>query len=57
MGGGIHGCQTAAFLVKRGRKVTIVETRETIGDGLLEINIKPLLLGWLAQNGQITSSC
>jgi 2,4-dienoyl-CoA reductase (NADPH2) len=51
MGGGIHGCQTAAFLVKRGRKVTIVETEETIGTGLLEYVIKPSLLHWLGEKG------
>jgi 2,4-dienoyl-CoA reductase (NADPH2) len=51
MGGGIHGCQTAAFLVKRGRKVTIVETGKEIGDGLLEVLVKPHLLMWLADKG------
>lgn len=53
MGGGIHGCQTAAFLIKRGRQVTIVESGEKIGDGLLEIVIKPLLLNWLTEKGTI----
>jgi 2,4-dienoyl-CoA reductase (NADPH2) len=51
MGGGIHGCQTASFLVKRGRKVTIVDTNETIGNGLLEYLIRPWLLHWLAGKG------
>jgi 2,4-dienoyl-CoA reductase (NADPH2) len=51
MGGGIHGCQTAGFLVKRGRKVTIVETGKEIGDGLLEVLVKPHLLMWLADKG------
>ena len=41
MGGNIQGCQTAEFLVKRGRKVTIVDTAKEIGDGLLEIFVKP----------------
>jgi 2,4-dienoyl-CoA reductase (NADPH2) len=53
MGGGLQGCQVGAFLVKRGRKVTIVETGETIGDGLLEILVKPLLLDWLARKGTV----
>jgi 2,4-dienoyl-CoA reductase (NADPH2) len=34
IGGAIQGCQLAAFLVKRGRKVTIVDTGETLGEGL-----------------------
>ena len=34
MGGGIQGCQLAHFLVMRGRQVTIVDTAETLGDGL-----------------------
>jgi 2,4-dienoyl-CoA reductase (NADPH2) len=51
MGGSIHGCQTAEFLVKRGRKVTIVDTAEEIGEGLLETYIKPHLLNWLNEKG------
>ena len=51
MGGNIQGCQTAEFLVKRGRKVTLVETAEEIGDGLLEIYVKPHLLNWLDEKG------
>jgi pyruvate/2-oxoglutarate dehydrogenase complex dihydrolipoamide dehydrogenase (E3) component len=47
MGGGIHGCQTAEFLIKRGRKVTIVESGPKIGDGLLAHWLKPQLLDWL----------
>jgi 2,4-dienoyl-CoA reductase (NADPH2) len=51
IGGGIHGCQTAHFLVKRGKTVTIVETADEIGEGLLEIFIKPYLLDWLDGKG------
>jgi 2,4-dienoyl-CoA reductase (NADPH2) len=51
MGGGIHGCEAAELLVRRGRKVTIVETGEKIGDGLLEIMVKPLLLDWFSRKG------
>jgi 2,4-dienoyl-CoA reductase (NADPH2) len=51
MGGNIQGCQTAEFLVKRGRKVTIVDTAEQIGEGLLEAFIKPHLLNWLDKKG------
>ncbi|MDD5703087.1 MAG: FAD-dependent oxidoreductase [Dehalococcoidales bacterium] len=53
LGGGIHGCQTATFLIKRGRKVTILETGDTFGKGLLETNIKKLLLTWLASKGAV----
>jgi 2,4-dienoyl-CoA reductase (NADPH2) len=51
MGGGIHGCQTAEFLVKRGRKVTIVDTAHEIGEGLLETFVRPHLLNWLDEKG------
>lgn len=47
MGGGMQGCQTAEFLTKRGRKVTVVEAEPEIGDGLLPVLMKPQLLDWL----------
>jgi len=47
VGGNIQGCQTAEFLTKRGKKVTLIETGPEIGDGLLEILIRPQLLEWL----------
>ena len=50
MGGAIQGCQLADFLVKRGRKVTIVETAETLGEGLPYDN--PFrLFRWLNEKG------
>ncbi len=53
MGGRLHGCQTAEFLVHRGRSVTIVDTGppEQIGAGLVEVFLKPYLLYWLADHG------
>lgn len=53
IGARLHGCQTAEFLVKRGRKVTIVDsgTKEQIGEGMLEVFLKPYLLYWLADKG------
>lgn len=51
LGGGIQGCQVAEFLVKRGRKVTLVEEGKEIGEGLLEVYIKPRLLQWLIEKG------
>ena len=53
MGGGMHGCQVAEFLVKRGRKVIIVDTAKEIGYGLLETLVKPHLLNWLAEKGVV----
>lgn len=53
MGGAIQGCQTARFLVNRGRSVTIVDTTEELGDGLLEIYIKPHLFDWLDKKGVV----
>lgn len=53
IGGRLHGCQTAEFLVKLGRNVTIVDTctDERIGEGLLETFMKPWLLLWLDEQG------
>lgn len=53
IGGRLHGCQTAEFLVKRGRNVTVVDTcpQEQIGEGLLETFMKPWLLLWLEDKG------
>jgi 2-enoate reductase len=50
VGGGIQGCETAEFLVKRGRKVTIVEATDKVG---MEIPMlqRILLLPWLAKKG------
>lgn len=50
IGGHIHGCEAAEFLVKRGRKVTITETSNQIGDGLLELH-RPIFLSWLTKKG------
>ncbi len=47
MGGNVQGCQTAEFLVKRGRKVTIVESGPKVGEGLLPYLVGPQLLDWL----------
>ena len=53
MGGRLHGCQTAEYLMGLGKQVTIVDTgsREDIGDGLLEVFLKPYLLFWLEDQG------
>jgi len=53
MGGRLHGCQTAEFLLHLHRNVTVVDegTKDDIGDGLLEVFIKPYLLYWLEDHG------
>jgi 2,4-dienoyl-CoA reductase (NADPH2) len=53
LGARLHGCQTAEFLVKRGRTVTLIDTckNEEIGEGLLETFMKPWLLLWLEEKG------
>jgi 2,4-dienoyl-CoA reductase (NADPH2) len=50
IGGGIQGCETAEFLIKRGRKVIIAETGGQVG---MEIPMlqRILLLPWLAKKG------
>jgi 2,4-dienoyl-CoA reductase (NADPH2) len=49
-GGAIHGCETAEFLIKRGRQVTIVHTDKELGDG---IPVEDLMrfLPWLDKKG------
>jgi 2,4-dienoyl-CoA reductase (NADPH2) len=50
IGGALQGCQLAEFLIKRGRKVTIVDTAEKLGVGLLADD--PInLFKWLDQKG------
>ncbi|WP_258360153.1 FAD-dependent oxidoreductase [Moorella sulfitireducens] len=53
IGAGLQGCQTAEFLIKRGRKATIVDScpEDKIGDGLVEVFMKPFLLEWLDEKG------
>ena len=50
IGGDIQGVELAEFLVKRGRKVTIVDTAEALGIGLTEWH-KVHLSEWLAKKG------
>jgi len=39
VGGTIHGCELAEFLIKRGRTVTIVHDGETLGEGMTSDDI------------------
>jgi NADPH-dependent 2,4-dienoyl-CoA reductase/sulfur reductase-like enzyme len=52
IGGGIEGCQLAEFLVKRGRKVTIVETAPALGKGLLSDD-PDRLFKWFNKKGTV----
>lgn len=53
MGGRLHGCQTAEYLLHLGKKITVVDTgtEKEIGEGLLEVFMKPYLLYWLKDHG------
>jgi len=50
VGGLIYGLEAAEFLIKRGRKVTIVEETDKLGTGILESHL-PKLLAWLKKKG------
>ncbi len=56
VGGGIHGCQLAEFLVTRKRKVTIVEETDAIGEGLIPSDSKKYLISWLKESGVVIFS-
>jgi 2,4-dienoyl-CoA reductase (NADPH2) len=45
IGAGLHGTETAEFLIKRGRKVTIVEPTDRIGEGVLDFRLG-LFMDW-----------
>jgi 2,4-dienoyl-CoA reductase (NADPH2) len=50
IGGSIQGCETAEFLTKLGRKVTVLETSDELGAGIPSF-YRPRLLWWLAKKG------
>jgi 2,4-dienoyl-CoA reductase (NADPH2) len=52
VGGSIMGCETAEFLIKRGRRVIIVHDGKTIGDGI-PIEDQMRLFPWLDKKGII----
>jgi 2,4-dienoyl-CoA reductase (NADPH2) len=52
IGGAIQGCELAEFLVRRGRKVTIVDTAETLGE-LMPVRNRIRLFKWLDKKGVI----
>jgi len=50
MGGALEGCETAEFLVKRGRKVTIVETSDQLG-ARIPMGYNERIIPWFAVKG------
>ena len=50
IGGAIQGCQLSEFLIKRGRKVTIVEQGEELGEWLVPER-KTRLFYWFDKKG------
>lgn len=52
LGGQLHGCQLAAFLVKRGRQVTVIEQSDRLGDGI-SIVMRDRLIDWLKSKGTV----
>lgn len=50
IGGGIHGCELGEFLVKRGRKVTIVEQANRMGEGMVEVFRAHLMIWFKKKN-------
>ena len=50
IGGGLHGCEIAEFLVKRGRKVAILETSERLGEGMIDFRLG-LMMHWFDKKG------
>ena len=50
VGGAIHGCETAEFLIKRSRQVTIVHTDKTLGEGI-PVEDQMRFFPWLDKKG------
>jgi len=50
IGGAIQGAELAEFLTKRGRKVTIVEKKPVIGEGMVDA-LQAYLLIWFKKKG------
>jgi 2,4-dienoyl-CoA reductase (NADPH2) len=53
IGSGVHGCEIAEFLIRRGREVTIVDTADEFGEGMIDFRLG-LFLGWLGKKGVTT---
>lgn len=55
IGGAIQGCELAEFLSKRGRKVTIVDTGEIRGEGMIH-HLQQQLFYWFEKKGVVLMS-
>ena len=53
IGGAIHGCELAEFLVKRGRNVTIVHSGDRLGDGMT-VDDQLRLFPWFKEKGVVS---
>ncbi len=52
IGGAIHGCETAEFLLKRHRQVTLVHSEDELGDGI-PIEDQMRLFPWFERKGLV----
>jgi 2,4-dienoyl-CoA reductase (NADPH2) len=52
IGGGIQGCELAEFLVKRNRKVTIVDSADLLGEDIIR-HLKQQLFWWFREKGVV----
>ena len=52
IGGAIHGCELAEFLVKRNRQVTLVHTEDILGEGI-PIEDQMRLFPWFDRKGVV----
>ena len=50
IGGSMHGCELGEFFVRRNRRVTILETGDTIGLGIVPA-LRRLLVEWFERKG------
>jgi len=51
IGGGLHGCELAEFLTRRGRRVTVVAAAgENLGEGMVDV-LMAYLFRWFQEKG------
>jgi 2,4-dienoyl-CoA reductase (NADPH2) len=53
IGGGLHGCELAEFLTKRGRKVIIIEYGDALGEGMVDVLLNHLT-AWFRKKGVVS---
>ena len=51
IGGGLHGCELTEFLVKRGRKVTMMDMAQTLQDNRISGLLNQRLFQWMEKKG------